>query len=83
MALSAKLARKRRPPERLNVVAKCTLDKVGEGFKVTTMDLTVHGKVPSIQQFAFQEIAMEAEKGCPISNAIRNNVEIRVTANLE
>ena len=83
MALSATLTRKRTPPERLNVAAKCTFDKVGEGFKVTTMELTVHGKVPGIQQSAFQEIAREAEKGCPISNAIRNNVEIRVTANLE
>jgi osmotically inducible protein OsmC len=83
MALSATLARKRTPPERLDVTAKCTFDKVGAGFKVTTMELTVHGKVQGMQPSAFQEISKEAEKGCPISNAIRNNVEIRLTANLD
>ncbi len=83
MALSATLSRKRTPPERLDVTAKCTFDKVGDGFKVTTMELTVHGKVPSVQPSAFQEIAKEAEKGCPISNAIRNNVEIMLTAQLD
>ena len=83
MALSATLARKRTPPERLDVTAKCTFDKVGAGFKVTTMELTVHGKVPGLQSSAFQETAKEAEAGCPISNAIRNNVEIRLTAILD
>ena len=83
MAFSATLARKRTPPERFDVTAKCTFDNVGDGFKVTTMELTVHGTVPGLQSSAFQEVAKEAEKACPISNAIRNNVEIRLTANLD
>ena len=83
MALSATLARKRTPPERLNVTAKCTFDKVGDGFKVTTMELTVRGKVPTLQASAFQEAAQAAEKACPISNAIRNNVEIKLSATLD
>jgi len=83
MALSATLARKRTPSERLDVTAKCTFDKVGDGFKVTTMELTVHGRVPGLQSSAFQDVAKEAEKACPISNAIRNNVEIRLTAHLD
>jgi len=83
MALSATLAKKRTPPERLNVTAQCTFDKVGDGFKVTTMDLKVHGRVPGLEQSTFQEVAQIAEKSCPISNAIRNNVEIRLTAKLD
>jgi len=82
MALSATLSRRRTPPERLNVTAQCTLDKVGDGFKVTTMELTVRGRVPGLEQSVFQEVAQVAEKSCPISNAIRNNVEIRLTAKL-
>jgi osmotically inducible protein OsmC len=83
MALSATLARRHMPPERLNVTAQCTFDKVGDNFKVTTMELTVQGKVPGLERSAFQEVAQAAEKGCPISNAIRNNVEIRLTAKLD
>ena len=83
MALSATLARRRTPPEQLNVTAQCTFDKVGDGFKVTTMELTVHGRVHGLEQPVFQEVAQAAEKSCPISNAIRNNVEIRLTARLD
>jgi lipoyl-dependent peroxiredoxin len=83
MALSATLARKGTPPERLDVTAMCKLDKVGDGFKVTTMELTVHGKVPNVESSAFEEAAQAAEKACPISNAIRNNVDIRLMAHLD
>jgi osmotically inducible protein OsmC len=83
MALSATLVKKRSPPERLHVTAQCTFDNVAGGFKVTTMVLTVHGSVPGLEPTAFEEIAQAAEKSCPISNAIRNNVEIRLIARLD
>jgi osmotically inducible protein OsmC len=83
MALSATLARKRTPPERLHVTAQCTFDNVAGGFKVTTMELTVHGRVPGLEPTAFEEVAQAAERSCPISNAIRNNVEIRLIARLD
>ncbi len=83
MAFSATLARGGTPPKRLDVTAVCTFEKVGEGWKVTTMELTVRGKVPGLGQAKFEEVANTAEKGCPISNAIRNNVAIKLTARLE
>lgn len=83
MAFSATLARNKTPPQRLDVRAQCTFDKVGDGYKVTTMELSVRGKVPGLDQAAFQEIAKKAEQGCPISNALRNNVAISVNATLE
>lgn len=83
MAFSAGLGRMGKPPERLTVSAVCTFDKVGDGFKVTTMELDVVGKVPGMDAAAFQEAAKKAEAGCPISGALRNNVEIRLTAKLE
>ncbi len=78
MALSATLARNGTPPTRLDVTAVCTFDRVGDGWKVTTMELTVKGTVRGIDSSKFEEIARVAEGGCPISNAIRNNVEIKL-----
>jgi osmotically inducible protein OsmC len=82
MALSSTLAKAGTPPKRLNVTAIATFDKVVDKCKVTTMDLAVRGEVPGLDQVKFGEIAKTAEAGCPISNAIRNNVEIRVKAQL-
>jgi lipoyl-dependent peroxiredoxin len=83
MALSAGLGRMGKPPERITVNAACTFDKVGDGWKVTTMELDVHGKVPGLDAAGFQEAAKKAGEGCPISGALKGNVDIRVTAKLE
>ena len=83
MALSATLGRNQHPPERLSVRATSTFDKVGEAWRVTKIDLAVRGRVPGIDGPKFAELAQTAEKGCPISNAIRGNVAISVSANLE
>lgn len=83
MALSATLARNRTPAKILRVSATSTFDKVGDGWKVTKMDLSVVGNVPGLDQQKFSELATAAEKGCPISNALRNNVAITVSSKLE
>jgi osmotically inducible protein OsmC len=80
MALSATLARKGNPPERLNVSAECTFDSTA--LKVTTMAISVTGKIPGMDQSKFRAVAEEAEKICPVANAIRNNVRITLLANL-
>jgi osmotically inducible protein OsmC len=80
MALSATLAANRTPPTRLDVTAECTFDRVGDKWKVTIMELTVKGVVRGINNSRFEEIAQTAEAGCPISNALRNNVEIKLKA---
>jgi hypothetical protein len=82
MALSATLAANRTSPTRLDVAAVCTLDEVGGKWKVTVMELTVKGVVHGIKNSKFEEIAKTAEQGCPISNTLRNNVEIRLSASL-
>jgi osmotically inducible protein OsmC len=81
MALSHTLAGKDTPPERLEVDAVCTLDD--EQLKITTMDLDVRGKVPGIDEEAFENAAREAEQLCPVSNALRGNVEIQLQTRLE
>jgi lipoyl-dependent peroxiredoxin len=81
MALSHTLAGKDTPPERLEVNATCTLDN--EALKITTMDLDVRGRVSGVSDEEFRSAAEEAEQLCPVSNALRGNVDIRLTATLE
>jgi osmotically inducible protein OsmC len=78
MALSHTLSQGGTPPEQLIVNAFCTLD----AGKITTMKLTVQGKVPGLDEAAFQEVAQKAEQSCPVSNALRNNVQIQLNARL-
>lgn len=81
MSLSATLARGGNPPQRLHVTAVCVLNpKQGGGIQVTNMHLTAEGLVPGLDQQRFEEAARTAEQNCPISNALRNNVEISVQA---
>jgi osmotically inducible protein OsmC len=83
MAISGVLAGNKTPPIKLDVTAECTFDKVGDNWKVTMMELNVKGKVPGISSEEFKELVKTGEKGCPISNAIRNNVEINLSTSLE
>src|ERR671917_396631 len=81
MAFSNVLAQKDAPPVRLEVEAIATFD--ADQVKITTVDLDVRGNVPGLNEEEFDAAAHEADQGCPVSNALRNNVEIRVNARLE
>ncbi|HZU69023.1 MAG TPA: OsmC family peroxiredoxin [Ktedonobacteraceae bacterium] len=83
MAFSHALAQAGTPAESLNVNATCTFEQVEGGFKITTMNLDVKGKVPGMDEASFEKAAQQAEQGCPVSNALRNNVQIRLNAHLE
>lgn len=82
MALSGALARAGTPPTRLDVTAKVTFEKVGDAFSITRSVLTVRGTVPTIDATAFQKAAEGAKEGCPVSRALKGNVELAVTATL-
>ncbi len=81
MALSSELTKAETPPERLNARALVTLEEVGDAHRITTIDLSVVGHVPGIDEETFQQAARTAEQGCPISNVL--NAEIRLDARLE
>lgn len=82
MVLSNNLTKQGTRPDRLEVTATCTVERVPEGLKITTMRLDVTGQVPGVDQQTFQQLAQEAEQGCPVSNALRGNVDISVSARL-
>jgi osmotically inducible protein OsmC len=80
MALSHELAEAGTPPERLEATASVEFEP-GEGVK--SSHIVVRGRVPGIDQDAFSDAARAAGEGCPISGALKGNVDITVEATLE
>lgn len=83
MALSGALEKGGHAPARITTTASATMEKVGEGFKVTRMRLDVRGQVPGIDQAAFAAAAEAAKNGCPVSNVFKGNLQIEMVATLE
>ena len=83
MALSHGLSQGGNAPERLDVRAVVTFEPVEGGFGVTSSKLTVNGSVPGIDAAAFEEAANAAKDGCPISQALKGNVDLSVDATLQ
>lgn len=81
MALSGALGKNGTPPTKVTTEAACTIEKVGEGFTITKMALTVTATVPKIDAATFERIAQQTKDGCPVSRALKG-VDISVTARL-
>ncbi|MDR6126145.1 osmotically inducible protein OsmC [Sphingomonas sp. SORGH_AS802] len=80
MALSFALAGAGHNDGTLDTDAAVTLEKDGDGFKVTKSALTLRATVPGIDQAEFDRIAQEAKANCPISKLL--NAEISLDATL-
>jgi osmotically inducible protein OsmC len=74
MALSNELSSRGHAPARLHVRATSTF----EGGVIIRMALEVEADVPGADEAAFEEGLAAAEQSCPVSNALRGNVEITV-----
>ena len=83
MALSADLGRAGMTPDHFHVEAEVTFDKVDTGWTVISSAITVLGAVPGATQEAFESVANGTRDGCPISRALKGNVELSVDATLE
>lgn len=77
MALSGILEQSGYRPERIATTARISVDKVGEGFRITAIELETEGRVPGIDEKVFREKAEAAKKGCPVSVAL-GAVDIRL-----
>jgi lipoyl-dependent peroxiredoxin len=82
MAFAAQLEKAGYSPRRIRTEAACTVERVGDGFTITTMRLNTRGEVSGIEEAAFQEIAGAAKAGCPVSRALAG-VQIELNATLE
>ena len=81
MALAAGLGKNGFSPKRVSTTAKVTIDKVGDGFKITKIRLESEASVPNIDQKKFDEIANATKTGCPVSGAL-SAVPIELSAKL-
>jgi len=88
MTLALALTRRGTPADRLEVTAECTIDRTGEDdpheYRIASLALDVRGTVPQLEGDAarFAELARHADEQCPISAALRGNVDVAVTATL-
>lgn len=82
MALSGNLEKNGTPPTRIETSARCAVERVGEGFTITKMQLDVRATVPKVDDATFQRLVNDTRTGCPVSRALKGNVDIQVTATL-
>jgi osmotically inducible protein OsmC len=81
MALSATLGKAGFKPRRVKTSAKVHIEKVGDGFKITKIDLDAEAEVPGIDKNAFMQFAEKVKTGCPVSQALAS-VPISLNARL-
>jgi osmotically inducible protein OsmC len=76
MALSFALAAKGYEAGTLETSAKVTLDKDGDGFKITKSALTLNAKVEGISADEFATIAADAKANCPVSKVLNADITL-------
>jgi osmotically inducible protein OsmC len=81
MALTAALSRAGHKPTRIHTTAQVKLEKVGDAFSITKIDLETNAEIPGIDDAAFQKFASDAKQNCPVSKALAGT-EIGLTARL-
>jgi lipoyl-dependent peroxiredoxin len=70
MALSNALSKAGHVPEEVSTTATVHLEKVGDAFTITRIDLSCDARVPGADESTFQELADGAKKNCPVSRAL-------------
>ena len=83
MAFASRLAKTGAPPQRLEVAAEVSFEQGEAGWRVASSRITVRGRVEGIEADRYRELAEDAKENCPISQALRGNVEMSVEAALE
>ena len=84
MALSLGLSEAGHTPQRLSVAASATIEATQGGFAIKRFRgaAAAMGWMSGIDADAFQEQARSAAENCPVSGALRGNVDISVEAEL-
>ena len=74
MAFSLMLGNAGLTAERISTEAAVSLEKVGEGFEITKVHLTMSAKIPGATDAQFHEIANKAKSGCPVSKLMKATI---------
>ena len=79
MALSLILGEAKLTAESMETKADVTLEKDGEGYAIKKVHLTLTAKVPGADQAKFDELAMMAKAGCPVSKLLKADITLDAT----
>ena len=82
MFLSASLEKAGTPVTRVETRASATIDMVDGAPTITKIELATRGKVPGIDQAAFEKAAQAAKQNCPVSKALKGVATITLEAKL-
>jgi len=82
MALSANLEKNGTPPTSVETTARCTIEKVNDVNTISKMELEVRAVVTNLDQNTLQRFADQTAETCPVSRALRGNVQITAKATL-
>ena len=74
MAFSLILTEAGLKADKIETHAAVTLEKVGDGFEITSSHLDVVAKIPGIDQATFEELSNKAKAGCPVSKLLKTNI---------
>ena len=76
MALAAGLGQAGFTADHIDTRAVVTLDKEGDGFAITAVELTCRARVPTIDTAAFDQIAQATKLGCPVSKVLKAKISL-------
>jgi lipoyl-dependent peroxiredoxin len=76
MALSLILGEANLTATQLDTTAEVTLEKVGDGFAITHVHLTLRARIPGVEQAKFAELAGKAKAGCPVSKLFKTDITL-------
>jgi osmotically inducible protein OsmC len=82
MALAFAMTKEGHEPTSVDTTADCSVEKQGEGWKITRIELRTRVAAPGIDPSKFQSIAQASVEGCPVSTALKGNVQLDLDAQL-
>jgi osmotically inducible protein OsmC len=82
MAFAGNLQRAGYEPQSVETSSRVHIDKSGDGFAITRIELDTTASVPGIGEDEFQQIATASKEGCPVSRALAGVGEITLDAKL-
>lgn len=76
MALSLILGEAKLVAEQMDTKAEVNLEKIDDGFAITSVHLTLRAKIPNIDRETFAELADKAKSGCPVSKLMKASITL-------
>lgn len=79
MALSGKLGEAGLKATALKTTAQVSLDKVDGEYAITAVHLILVATIPGATDEVFQDVALRAKLGCPVSKLLVANITLNAT----